>query len=63
MLADNFQDGQAVMREITGKVGAKCPENNKAQAFGLITTEGSACSRCRLCVFGKADIVFSATKK
>jgi len=63
MLADTFQEGQAVMREITGKVGAKCPENNKAQAFGLITTEGSACARCRLCVFGKADIVFSATKK
>jgi hypothetical protein len=63
MLANNFQEGQAIMREITGKVGAKCPENNKASAFALINTEGSACARCRLCVKGKADIVFSASKK
>lgn len=63
MLADTFQEGQKAMREITGKVGAKCPENNKASNFALISTEGSACVRCRLCVFGKANIVFSASKR
>jgi hypothetical protein len=49
------------MKELTGKVGAKCPENNKS--IPLISTNGSACVSCGLCVFGKADIRFSATKK
>jgi hypothetical protein len=62
MLADTFQSGQAQMREITGKVGAKCPENNKASNFALINTDGSACVRCGLCIYGKANIVFSASK-
>lgn len=62
MLADTFAAGQAQMREITGKVGAKCPENNKASNFALINTDGSACVRCGLCIFGKANIVFSASK-
>lgn len=60
-LADNFQVGQAKMKEITGKPGAKCPEN--AKRISLISTDGSACVRCGLCVFNKADIVFSASKK
>jgi ferredoxin len=49
------------MKEITGKVGAKCPENNKS--IPLISSNGSACVSCGLCVYGKADIRFSATKK
>lgn len=49
------------MRELTGKVGAKCPENNKQ--IPLISQNGSACVSCGLCVYGKADIRFSATKK
>lgn len=60
-LADNFQAGQAVLKEITGRPGAKCPENKGA--LPLISEEGSACVRCGLCVFNKADIVFSASKK
>jgi hypothetical protein len=60
-LADNFQLGQAKMKEITGKPGAKCPEN--AKRLPLISDEGSACVRCGLCVFNKADIVFSSSKK
>lgn len=59
-LADTFDDGAQVMRDITGKPGAMCPEN--ARRIELINTEGSACSRCRLCVDGKADIRFSITK-
>lgn len=49
------------MKEITGKVGAKCPENNKQ--IPLISKNGSACVSCGLCVYGKADIRFSASKK
>ena len=60
-LAKNFLIGQADMKEMIGKVGAKCPENKKA--IPLISTNGSACVSCSLCVYSKADIVFSATKK
>lgn len=59
-LADTFAEGQTVMREITGRPGAKCPE--QTGAFPLISEEGSACVRCGLCVNGKANIVFSISK-
>ena len=60
-LAKNFALGQADMKELTGKVGAKCPENKKA--IPLISQAGSACATCKLCIYEKSDIVFSATKK
>ena len=60
-LADTFAIGQADMKAMIGKVGAKCPENKKA--IPLIDKEGSACVKCSLCVYNKADIVFSAKKK
>jgi hypothetical protein len=60
-LAKNFQIGQSDMKELTGKVGAKCPENKKA--IPLISQKGSACATCKLCIYEKSDIVFSATKK
>ena len=60
-LAKNFQIGQADMKAMTGKVGAKCPENKKA--IPLISQKGSACVSCSLCIYEKSDIVFSATKK
>ena len=60
-LADTFAEAKDVMLELTGKVGAKCPENNKS--IPLISVNGSACVTCGLCVSGKADIRFSATKK
>ena len=60
-LAKNFAIGQAEMKELTNKPGAKCPENLKA--IPLISNDGSACVSCGLCVYSKADIVFSATKK
>ena len=60
-LADTFAIGQADLKEMIGKVGAKCPENKKA--IPLIDKEGSACVKCSLCVYNKADIVFSAKKK
>ncbi len=60
-LGKTFAATENKMKELTGKVGAKCPENNKQ--IPLISTNGSACVSCGLCVFGKADIRFSASKK
>ena len=60
-LAKNFAIGQEDMKALTNKPGAKCPENLKA--IPLISTKGSACVSCSLCVYSKADIVFSASKK
>lgn len=60
-LADTFAIGQADMKAMIGKVGAKCPENKKA--IPLISTNGSACVSCGLCIDNKSDIVFSAKKR
>ena len=60
-LAKNFAIGQADMKALTAKPGAKCPENLKA--IPLISQSGSACVSCGLCVYSKSDIVFSATNK
>jgi hypothetical protein len=60
-LAKNFALGQSDMKELTNRPGAKCPENKKA--IPLISQSGSACVSCGLCIYGKSDIVFSATKK
>ena len=60
-LADTFAIGQADMKAMIGRVGAKCPENKKA--IPLISEKGSACVSCGLCIYEKSDIVFSAKKK
>ena len=60
-LGKTFAVTENVMKELTGKPGAKCPENMKS--IPLISSAGSACVSCGLCVYGKADIRFSATKK
>ncbi len=60
-LSNNFEAGQAVIKSMTGRPGAKCPENKRA--LPLISGDGSACVRCSLCVFQKTDVVFSASKK
>jgi hypothetical protein len=60
-LGKTFSVTESKMKELTGKPGAKCPENNKS--IPLISSNGSACVSCGLCVYGKADIRFSATKK
>ncbi len=60
-LGKTFAVTESVMKELTGKPGAKCPEN--AKKIPLISTNGSACVSCGLCVFNKADIRFSASKK
>ena len=60
-LGKTFAVSETVMKELTGKVGAKCPEN--AKRIPLISPSGSACVTCGLCVYNKADIRFSASKK
>jgi len=60
-LAKNFAIGQADVKEMIGRPAAKCPENNKQ--IPLISTAGSACVSCSLCVYSKSDIIFSASKK
>jgi hypothetical protein len=60
-LSDTFADAKDTMLNMTGKVGAKCPEN--LGSIPLITTEGSACATCRLCIDGKADVRFAIAKK
>ena len=60
-LSDTFANAEKEMLRITGKVGAKCPALTKQ--IPLISTSGSACVSCGLCIVGKADIRFSATKR
>ncbi len=60
-LAKNFAIGKADIKEMIGKPAAKCPENNKQ--IPLISTNGSACVSCSLCVYSKSDIIFSSSKK
>ena len=59
-LEDTFETGGIRLKVITGKVGAKCPEN--MGVIPLISTIGSACGVCRLCVDNKTDIRFSVSK-
>ena len=60
-LGDTFAEGQQMSMETVGAPGGKCPEN--LGRIPLISPDGSACVRCGLCIYGKADIVFSRTKK
>jgi hypothetical protein len=60
-LGKTFAVTESKLKELTGKVGAKCPENNKQ--IPLISANGSACVTCGLCVYGKADVRFSVSKK
>jgi hypothetical protein len=60
-LGKTFAVTESKMKELTGKIGARCPEN--AKQIPLVSPKGSACATCKLCVYGKADIRFSASKK
>lgn len=59
-LTDTMTSGLPMMRDLTGKPGAMCPEITKQ--VPLITTEGGACITCGICVDGKADVRFAFTK-
>jgi len=55
-VGDTFAEGKSAFVS-----AARCPENNGA--IPLITPDGSACARCGLCVHGRKNVLFSATKK
>lgn len=50
-----FAKGKAEFPKAT-----KCPENTRA--IPLISEKGSACMVCKLCVVGRKDVLFSASK-
>ena len=52
---DYFEQGKTAFPKAT-----RCPENNKA--IPLITTKGSACAVCGLCVNGRKDVLFAKNK-
>lgn len=56
-----FESAKQSLQETIGAKAARCPENNGA--LPLISSEGSACNRCGLCVEGRANVLFSSSKK
>ncbi len=60
-VADTFSDGEKLWKGTkTRKSAVRCPENNGA--LPLIDHAGSACARCGLCVNGRKNVLFSASK-
>ena len=55
-VARTFDDGRAEFPD-----AMPCPENQKKLA--LISSKGSACVRCGMCVYGRRDILFRTTKR
>ena len=60
-LAQTFEIGKRDLFALIERSAVRCPENNKA--IPLISTKGSACVTCGLCVNGRKDVLFSASKK
>lgn len=56
MVANTFDEAKALFPK-----AARCPENNKA--IPLISTKGSACQVCGLCITGRNSVLFSKTKR
>jgi hypothetical protein len=56
-----FEEGKQALQETVGVRAPRCPENNRA--LSLITAKGGACNTCGLCVEGRADVLFSVSKK
>ena len=57
---ETFDSGRDIL-EKNGITSVKCPENTGA--LPLISSKGSACAVCGLCVFGRRNVRFSRTKK
>ena len=55
VVGDTFADAQALFPSF------KCPENRKS--IPLISTKGSACARCGICIVGRKSVAFSKTKR
>lgn len=60
-LDETMDNAAPVMKEYTGRPGAKCPEN--IGQIPLMTGKKGACISCDLCVKGRADIRFAIQKK
>lgn len=58
MVANTFDEGKALIPDIKA---SRCPENNKS--IPLISSKGSACEVCGLCIFGRKSVLFSKTKR
>jgi hypothetical protein len=59
-LADSFAIGKQDMQAL-GLKAVRCPENNGA--LPLADANGSACVQCGLCIDGRANVLFSVSKK
>lgn len=60
-LSDTFDEAKDALIDITGKPGAKCPEQTRQ--IPLISKDGGACYTCGLCTHNKANIRFAISKK
>lgn len=59
-LGETFADADELLKAM-GTKGVRCPELNGA--LPLISTEGSACGRCGLCIKGRGNVKFSTSRK
>lgn len=60
VLGRTFDEARAMYRAEFGRPLAACPE--QTGQIPLIDADGGACSKCRLCVYGKADVAFAYGK-
>lgn len=60
VLARTFDAARSMYREQFGRPLAACPE--QTGQIPLIDADGGACAKCRLCVYGKADVAFAYGK-
>ncbi len=54
VVGDTFDEAQSLFPSF------KCPENRKS--IPLISTKGSACARCGICIIGRKSVAFSKKK-
>ena len=59
-LGKTFDDAKALLAYMGAK-GARCPELNGA--LPLVDSNGGACFKCGLCIFGRGNVLFSSSKK
>lgn len=60
-LAETFAEGRAQMPVIPQQKSYPCPENDRR--VPLISTKGSACVRCGICIDGRGDVLFASKKR
>lgn len=61
VLGKTFSEGRKALPIVPAQRTYNCPENDRR--IPLISAKGSACIRCGVCVDGRGDVVFSASKK